>query len=104
MKQLTIVLNKIGKEAKNAIIKEIDRQKLIKTGNLRKSIQYKLVGSGLNTEIEFEMIYYGEYLDDGTKYIQPPREFFDKFIKKTVKKYEAEIAQAIIIDSILFFK
>ena len=94
------LLEKIGNETVQLMKDEITRKNLIKTGDLKDSIKYKLVKNGGIYSLEFEEIYYGEYLDKGTRYIRPPREFFEKIIKEQLDKYEDDIADAYFQDMI----
>lgn len=94
------LLEKIGNETVKLIKDEITKKNLIKTGDLKDSIKYKLVKNGSQYSLEFEEIYYGEYLDQGTRYIRPPREFFEKIIKEQLDKYEDDIADAYFQDMI----
>lgn len=94
------LLEKIGNETVKLIKDEITKKNLIKTGDLKDSIKYKLVKNGSQYSLEFEEIYYGEYLDQGTRYIRPPREFFEKIIKAQLDKYESDIADAYFQDMI----
>ena len=97
MSKLKTLLEKIGRETVQIIDAEIKGQNLIKTGALQKSVQYDVTESGTTYELKFSQIYYGEFLDKGTKYISP-REFFDKNISKQMNKYADDIAQATIDD------
>lgn len=94
------LLEKIGNETVQLIKDEITRKNLIKTGDLKDSIKYKLVKNGVIYSLEFEDIYYDEYLDKRTRYIRPPREFFEKIIKEQLDKYEDDIADAYFQDMI----
>ena len=90
------VLNELAKETENIIIQKIEDKKLIKTGALKASITYDIDSTG---DIEFDMIYYGEYLDKGTKYITP-RDFFESTINEQLDKYSDDIAMAIFEDKL----
>lgn|SRR5574343_623086 len=98
MSKLKDLLDKIGSETIKLIKDEIVSQGLIKTGDLRDSIEYEVIQNGSGYELDFSMIYYGEYLDKGTKYIQPPREFYEKIIQEQLSKYEEKILEATIDD------
>ena len=98
MPHLKDILDRIGKETVRLIVGEISKQGLIKTGKLRDSISYDVVQTTNGYELEFGMVEYGEFLDKGTKYIQPPREFYEKIIQEQLTKYSDEIAQATIDD------
>jgi len=39
-------------------------------------------------------------LDKGTRYIRPPRDFFERIIKAQLDKYESDIADAYFQDMI----
>ena len=95
MSKTQVVLKKFGDEVVEAVKRDIQSKKLIKTGDLYKSISYTISGQS----IDFEMIYYGKYLDQGTKYIYP-RNFFKPIIKKILKKFKASIAKAIFLDNL----
>lgn len=95
MSKTSDILKKFGDEVVEAVKKDIQSKKLIKTGDLYKSISYHIDGES----IEFDMIYYGKYLDEGTKYIYP-RNFFKPIIKEKLKKYKGQIAKAILLDNL----
>ena len=98
MSHLKDLLDQIGRETTRLIVDEISSQGLIKTGALRDSIDYEVVETSKGYELDFSMIYYGEFLDKGTRYIQPPREFYEKIIQEQMTKYEDEIVEATIED------
>ena len=76
-------LKGFGEGTKKKIIAKIIKEKAIKTGNLKNSISYNVKKAGGSYVIEFSMIDYGHYVDEGTRYIRP-REFFDKVITDTI--------------------
>lgn len=95
MTKTETILKKFGDETVALVQKDIKSKRLIKTGDLLRSISYTISGQS----IDFDMIYYGEYLDKGTKYIYP-RNFFNEIIKKQLKKYKGAIAKAIFLDNL----
>jgi len=76
-------LNEFGESTKKKIIDKIVKENVIKTGNLYDSINYDVKESGNSHSIEFSMIDYGKYPDEGTRYITP-RHFFDKIINDSI--------------------
>lgn len=83
-------LKGFGEQTKKKIVQKIIRVGAIRTGNLKKSIAYNIVKKGDSYEIEFSMIDYGIYVDEGTKYIKP-REFFVKVIEEYIEKVFDEV-------------
>lgn len=101
MSRLRDLLQIIGEETIQLIDADIASKNIIRTGKLRNSIGYDIIDSGLgHMEIDFSMIYYGHYVDQGTGRIVP-REFFDRIIRQQMRKYSKKIAKATI-DDILF--
>ena len=98
MSALKDLFNKIGKETVKLIDDEIQRQNLIKTGALRRSIDYDvIINSKAEYRLTFTQIFYGYFLDKGTRTLYP-REFFQRFIDAQLDKYETEIADAVAED------
>lgn len=89
-------LENFGVNTKDKIKKKIKKTKTIDTGALLRSVDFKITKKG----IEFSMLDYGKFTDEGTRYIQPPREFFNKVIEEEIDEelgdvffeyFEAEI-------------
>jgi hypothetical protein len=97
MKNYIRALKNYGKETVQVIKKDIRYKNLIKTGDLLGSIDFRLVERGDNIEIEFIMISYGKYVDEGTIYIRA-REFFKENIKSQFEKWTPEFNKAIDTD------
>jgi len=98
MSALKDLFNKIGKETVKLIDDEIVRQNLIKTGALRRSVDYAvIINSRSEYRLTFTQIFYGHFLDKGTRTLYP-REFFQRFIDAQLDKYEVEIIDAVAED------
>jgi hypothetical protein len=80
------------------IKKDIRYKKAIETGRLLGSITYQIYNKGNGFEIDFFMIDYGKYVDEGTRYIKA-REFFIRNIDLQFKKWENKIADALLEDA-----
>lgn len=83
-------LSDFGLLTKKKIVDKIIQVNAIRTGDLKRSISYNVNKKGDSYEIEFSMIDYGQYVDQGTKYIEP-REFFVKIIEETISKAFDEV-------------
>jgi hypothetical protein len=94
MKNYIRALKNYGKETVQVIKKDIRYQNLIKTGKLYGSIDFRLVERGDNIEVDFYMIDYGKFLDEGTRYIKA-REFFKTNIQEQFIKWTPEFNKAI---------
>lgn len=93
---LLTLLNQIGRETVD-IIKATSAFK-DRTGDLRRSIEYEIISNKSGQmRLIFKMLYYGDFLDQGTKYINA-RKFFNPEIKKQFKLYEGQIKAAIVAD------
>jgi|688.fasta_scaffold233174_2 hypothetical protein len=94
-KDLEKLLNEFGRDTVDAIVSEIVRKDVIKTGALKSSIDYDIVNDGETIKIQFKMLDYGKFVDEGTRYIKA-REFFNKVIERKTndlgKDLEDEIA------------
>lgn len=88
-------LEGFGKETQKKIVQKIIKVGAVKTGNLKKSIAYNIIKKGDSYEIEFSMIDYGQYVDEGTEYIKP-REFFVKVIEQYIEKVFDEVMDEAI--------
>jgi hypothetical protein len=95
---LKSTLNLFGKETVEVIKKDIRYKKLIETGKLLGSITYQVVSNSNGFEIDFFMIEYGKFVDEGTRYIKA-RGFFKDNIDKQYKKWEQNILDALAKDS-----
>tara|TARA_R110000868_G_scaffold218796_3_gene469625 strand:- start:904 stop:1242 length:339 start_codon:yes stop_codon:yes gene_type:complete len=74
---------------------QIKSQDIWRTGNLYRSISSTIVPLQTGQEIAVSMLYYGEYVNDGTYAIQPPRRFVELGIERA-----EEQANKIIEDSL----
>jgi hypothetical protein len=97
MKNLKRALEKFGKETTQLIRRDIRYKKLVKTGKLVGSIDFKIITRNDRYEIEFIMVEYGKFLDEGTRYIKAQR-FFKDNIDKQLEKYETEFLDAMAKD------
>ena len=82
------------------VIKSDIRYKdLIKTGKLLGSITYQLYRKNDVIEVDFFMIDYGEYVDEGTRYVEA-RGFFNYNIEKQYEKSNQYFLGALAKDAI----
>lgn len=95
---LQSTLHQFGRETVEVIKKDIRYKKAIETGRLLGSITYQIYNKGNGFEIDFFMIDYGKYVDEGTRYIKA-REFFIRNIDLQFKKWENKIADALLEDA-----
>jgi hypothetical protein len=95
---LKSTLNLFGKDTVEVIKKDIRYKKAIETGRLLGSITYQVSNKGNGFEIDFFMVDYGKYVDEGTRYIKA-REFFIRNIDLQFKKWENKIADALLEDA-----
>jgi hypothetical protein len=96
---LKSTLNLFGKDTVEVIKKDIRYKKLIDTGRLLGSITYKIYKSNNGFEIDFFMVDYGKYVDEGTRYIKA-REFFIRNIDLQYKKWSDKITEAVSQDAV----
>lgn len=93
------LLEEIGKEVCDTIsgtTKFKDR-----TGDLRASIGYKVIKNSQGEwRLIFHMLYYGVFVDEGTRTIQA-RNFFRKEIDEAFVNYTRELAQAAADDAVV---
>jgi hypothetical protein len=90
-------MHQFGRETVDVIKKDIRYKNAIKTGKLLGSIEYQLKERSGNVEVDFFMVEYGKYVDEGTIYIKA-RNFFKENIDKQYKKWEKEISDAVSKD------
>jgi len=95
---LKSTLHLFGRDTVEVIKKDIRYKKAIDTGRLLGSITYQVFDKGNGFEIDFFMVDYGKYVDEGTKYIKA-REFFIRNIELQYKKWENKIADALLTDA-----
>lgn len=97
MKNLKRTLEKFGKETTQLIRRDIRYKKLVKTGKLVGSIDFKVVNKNKSYEVEFYMVEYGKFLDEGTRYIKAQK-FFRENIDNQLKKWETDFLDAMAKD------
>lgn len=90
-------MHQFGRETVDVIKKDIRYKNAIRTGKLLGSITYQLYERSGNIEVDFFMVDYGKFVDEGTRYIKA-REFFKENINKQFKKWEKEISDAVSKD------
>jgi len=90
-------MHQFGRETVDVIKKDIRYKNAIKTGKLLGSITYQLYERSGNIEVDFFMVDYGKYVDEGTQYIKA-RHFFKENIDKQYKKWQQEISDAVSKD------
>ena len=96
---LQSTLHQFGRETVEVIKKDIRYKKAIETGRLLGSITYQIYNKGNGFEIDFFMVDYGKYVDEGTRYIKA-REFFIRNIELQYKKWENKIADSALEDAV----
>lgn len=87
-------MHQFGRDTVEVIKKDIRYKDLIKTGKLLGSITYQLYDRGDNIEVDFFMINYGKFTDEGTRYIKA-RKFFNYNIEKQYEKWNDAILDAL---------
>jgi len=98
--ELKDLLNRIGKETVKIIEDDITSKGLIRTGALLNSIAYKVIMNGKGEyRLTFHQIFYGFFLDKGTRKIDA-REFFQRHIDDQLDKYASDIAEAAVNDEL----
>jgi hypothetical protein len=90
---LKSILHQFGRETVGVIKKDIRYKKAIDTGKLLGSITYQIYDGRDGLKVDFFMIDYGKYVDEGTIYIKA-REFFKRNIELQYKKWEDKITEA----------
>lgn len=93
------ILSRFGSDTVDKIVDRINAVGAVRTGTLRDSIDFRINESNGEYSIEFEMVEYGKYVDEGTRYIEP-REFFVKVIEEETERYlesiiETELEEAL---------
>jgi hypothetical protein len=96
---LKSTLHLFGRDTVEVIKKDIRYKKAIDTGRLLGSITYQVFDKGNGFEIDFFMVDYGKYVDEGTRYIKA-REFFIRNIDLQYKKWSDKITEAVSKDAV----
>jgi hypothetical protein len=91
-------MDRFGRETVEIIKRDIRYKNAIQTGRLLGSISYKLYERNDTIEIDFFMIDYGKYVDEGTRYIKA-RNFFKENINQQYEKWKDDFAQALSKDA-----
>lgn len=91
-KKITLAerLRRHGEAVKGEIKQKIISTDTIKTGDLLRSVDYLQVVNS----IQFSMLDYGKFTDEGTIYIAP-RKFFNETIDKRNRELEESIGQEV---------
>jgi hypothetical protein len=92
-------MHQFGRETVDLIKRDIRYKDAIRTGKLLGSITYQLYERSGNIEVDFFMIDYGKYVDEGTIYIKA-RRFFKQNIEDQYKKWQDEFADALSKDAL----
>jgi hypothetical protein len=90
-------MHEFGRDTIDVIKKDIRYKNAIITGKLLGSITYQLYERNGDIQVDFFMIEYGKFVDEGTKYIKA-RSFFKDNINKQYKKWEKDISDAFLKD------
>lgn len=93
-REMERLLNDFGRDTVDAIVAEIIKKDVIKTGALKNSIDYNIFNDGEDIRIEFKMLEYGKFVDEGTRYIKA-REFFLKVIEKQTEIFSRDLEDEI---------
>jgi len=96
---LKATLHLFGRDTVEVIKKDIRYKKAIDTGRLLGSITYQVSNRGNGFQIDFFMVDYGKYVDEGTRYIKA-REFFIRNIDLQYKKWSDKITEAVSKDAV----
>lgn len=64
----------------------------VDTGRLKKSLKLKMKQEEKKWSTTIEMIYYGIFVDEGTRYIEP-RHFTKPITELDIKEFEVEVAK-----------
>lgn len=91
-------MHQFGRETVDVIKKDIQYKNAIRTGKLLGSITYQLYERSGTIEIDFFMVDYGKYVDEGTIYIKA-RRFFKDNIEKQYTKWQDDFADALSKDA-----
>jgi len=94
MKGTKKIIETFAKDTKRRIERKIVSVGAVRTGNLLDSIDYDIKESGDEFDIEFSMIDYGKFVDEGTRYIRP-RNFFKDVIEDETKKFERDLEKEL---------
>jgi hypothetical protein len=97
---LKSTLHLFGRDTIEVIKKDIRYKKAIDTGRLLGSITYQIYDGRNGLQIDFFMVDYGKYVDEGTRYIKA-REFFKRNIDLQYKKWSDKIAEAVSKDAVV---
>ena len=89
-------LTRFADDIVDNIVSEIERVGAIRTGTLKNSIDYNIFIDSDGINIEFSMIEYGKFVDEGTIYIKA-REFFTKIIERDSDRY-ADTLEGLMAD------
>lgn len=93
-KDLENLINEFGSDTVDAIVNEIIKKDVIKTGALKASIDYDIIRNDDDITIQFKMLNYGKFVDEGTVYIKA-REFFQKVIEKQTQRFSKDLEDEI---------
>ena len=94
-KDLEKLLNDFGRDTVDAIVNEIVKKDVIKTGALKASIDYDIVNDGETIKIQFKMLDYGKFVDEGAKYIKA-REFFNEVIERKINDLVNDLEEELV--------
>lgn len=86
-------MHQFGRDTVDVIKKDIRYKNAIRTGKLLGSITYQLYERNGDIEVDFFMVDYGKYVDEGTIYIKAIN-FFKENIDKQYKKWQKDISDA----------
>lgn len=98
LKNLKSTMHQFGRETVEVIKRDIKYKDAIRTGKLLGSITYQLYERSGNIEIDFFMIDYGKYVDEGTRYIKA-RRFFKDNIERQYEKWSQNFLDALSKDA-----
>lgn len=72
--------------------------KAYRTGDLYRSISTMIKSVAEGESISLSMNYYGQYVNDGTRYIEPPRRFIEAGLKSSDQQVEEVLSDAGVKD------
>lgn len=96
---LNNVLDRFGRDTVDKIVDKINAVGAVRTGMLRDSIDFKVEYRDGEYSINFEMVDYGKFVDEGTRYIEP-REFFVKVIEDEAERFLESIVEKEIEEQV----
>jgi len=80
-------VKEFAEDVRDEIQSRIISENAIDTGRLFRTVDYDLTGGANKFKIDFDMMYYGKWVDEGTDNITP-RDFYKQTIIKMANRFE----------------